>query len=771
MKNPRSRILRCAALVALSTNASAQLTWDPDGDQIDNGGSGLWDLSSLSWDDDASAPNVAWANGSDAVFGDSGANDVINIADGGVTVGDLTRVGTNILQLKSLNDNLGRITIAPGGAAWDTGGGEIEFLNDLVNDTPLSISSGDTLTINGGGVFDTGEKPNGADWVATGAVLDITAATTVRGNAQSIGTFDTINLADGSIYVHERNTNQGYANKWSITGMVRFASRWDRLMTVNGDITGTGTLEVRGGGNNVVVTLNGAANSYSGGTIIDSAARISTLIVSSDAELGASPSSVDPNNIILRNGGALKTTGFTLDSNRGITLENGGTIVLNSNALNYGGVITGDGGLNIGYSISADGNTFVPSGANDYTGGTNIHQGSITLGANETLPSDTFVTIGGTGTSRLILNGKTQTVSGLATAGNNTRQVVNSLSAGPSAGTLILDIPGGEELIFGSAFGVNSENDNGNFNLEKIGEGSQQLGNVQIAGTVTVDSGALQIGNAAGTCTVGAASVTGGSLGFLETTKAASVEVSSAGEASVLFSVSNWEGVAQTDWTQLDIINDLTISSGSGSFTITIDDANLSGFMDTTQSFEVVTIGGIMGASSSDFVVDDSLFTLGTGTWSVEVVGLDVVLSYTSNASGYATWASTFTGLTDTTFALDFDKGGLDTGVEYVVGGDPSDGSDDAELAPTVEDIDSNLVFTFRRSDLANGDTNTTIIVEYGSDLMGWNPAVNGTDGVVITENDDFYGVTPGIDQVIVSLPHALATGDKLFARLRVEQL
>jgi hypothetical protein len=38
---------------------------------------------------------------------------------------------------------------------------------------------------------------------------------------------------------------------------------------------------------------------------------------------------------------------------------------------------------------------------------------------------------------------------------------------------------------------------------------------------------------------------------------------------------------------------------------------------------------------------------------------------------------------------------------------------------------------------------------------------------VVIDETDDFYGA--GIDQVTVRLPRALATGSKLFARLRVD--
>ena len=129
--------------------------------------------------------------------------------------------------------------------------------------------------------------------------------------------------------------------------------------------------------------------------------------------------------------------------------------------------------------------------------------------------------------------------------------------------------------------------------------------------------------------------------------------------------------------------------------------------------------------------------------------------------------------LTDTDPARDFDVGGLQTGIEWVVAGDPTDAIDDADLAPTFDNTTDpdKFLFVYRRADAAAADTNTTIMVEYGSALSGWTPAVHqGTSptDINITVDDNFYGANPGIDKVTVAIPRTLADGDKLFTRLNV---
>ena len=94
----------------------------------------------------------------------------------------------------------------------------------------------------------------------------------------------------------------------------------------------------------------------------------------------------------------------------------------------------------------------------------------------------------------------------------------------------------------------------------------------------------------------------------------------------------------------------------------------------------------------------------------------------------FASWAGVFPALTSLDPSLDLDGGSLPTGIEWVVGGNPTQGGDDAGLTPTLDtttDPNGKFLFTYRRRDAANLDPNTTIAVEYGSVASGWTTAVH----------------------------------------------
>ena len=64
-------------------------------------------------------------------------------------------------------------------------------------------------------------------------------------------------------------------------------------------------------------------------------------------------------------------------------------------------------------------------------------------------------------------------------------------------------------------------------------------------------------------------------------------------------------------------------------------------------------------------------------------------------------------------------------------------------------------------------------VVEYGTSLGSgsWTTAVHDNNNVIITETNNHYSTSPGIDRVVVKLKRStLGAGGKLFARLRVEQ-
>jgi len=167
--------------------------------------------------------------------------------------------------------------------------------------------------------------------------------------------------------------------------------------------------------------------------------------------------------------------------------------------------------------------------------------------------------------------------------------------------------------------------------------------------------------------------------------------------------------------------------------------------------------------------IDDvALFNYVLPQTDIETIYTDGVSSFTGIVppqNPYLGWAAGFPGFTDTAPGVDFEGDGLDNALEYVLAGDPTS-MDVGEVAPSG-DVDANdLAFVFRRADAAATDPNTEILVQYGSDLVGWTPAEDGVDGVAITVDDDFYGA--GIDRVTALIPRTLAADARMFARLQV---
>lgn len=187
----------------------------------------------------------------------------------------------------------------------------------------------------------------------------------------------------------------------------------------------------------------------------------------------------------------------------------------------------------------------------------------------------------------------------------------------------------------------------------------------------------------------------------------------------------------------------------------------------------VATGGNYAGhvlARSSGLPVGVNTFSFGTALTDVLCLAAEFLAADKPAGTGYGTWAQgPFAApLGDTSPSLDFDAGGLATGVEWVVGGDPTVGSDDLGRMPTFNNSDpNNLVFTFKRRDAAQADPNTTIAVQYGTDLSadGWTTATDGVNGVTI---DATNVPEAGFHTVVVSIPKALAPGGRLFARLKV---
>ncbi|QJE97462.1 beta strand repeat-containing protein [Luteolibacter luteus] len=137
----------------------------------------------------------------------------------------------------------------------------------------------------------------------------------------------------------------------------------------------------------------------------------------------------------------------------------------------------------------------------------------------------------------------------------------------------------------------------------------------------------------------------------------------------------------------------------------------------------------------------------------------------------YSDWASA-NGIPGAGGSVDSDGDGIANALEFVLGTDPSGpGSDSNANLPKVTTDATYLNFEFRRTDASMSlAASQQPYVEYGSSLSGWTKAVAGapvaTPVVINTVND---GAGAGIDVVTVRIPRALATGSKVFARLRAD--
>jgi hypothetical protein len=159
---------------------------------------------------------------------------------------------------------------------------------------------------------------------------------------------------------------------------------------------------------------------------------------------------------------------------------------------------------------------------------------------------------------------------------------------------------------------------------------------------------------------------------------------------------------------------------------------------------------------------------------------LVVMLHFTPTVSAttaYDQWAlsKNLTGLpgsnTDPAFDADPDQDGIKNGLEWILGGNPTQ-SDAAAILPQISVTGGSILQSFTREESSTAET--ILSIEYGSDFNWSRAAVIGEsstppdgNGVVVTVNT---GATP--DSVTVNIPAAgNVAGGRLFTRLRAALL
>ena len=177
---------------------------------------------------------------------------------------------------------------------------------------------------------------------------------------------------------------------------VVFSNTANAYTVSGGAIAGAISL-VKNGTNNLTL---GAANNYSGGTVINGG----TLIVTSDAALGSVPGSPTPGNLNI-NGGNLNlnfAAGQT-STNRGVDIQAGGASI---NALSgnfgFGGLVAGIGGLT---NLSTTATLITGNNQHTYAGGFTLLPGGAVVPQTTSDGTGPSLTKGPFGTGTLTLAG------------------------------------------------------------------------------------------------------------------------------------------------------------------------------------------------------------------------------------------------------------------------------------------------------------------------------------------------------------------------------
>ena len=471
-------------------------------------------------------------NGGVIQLGTSGALGTTNglIFGASVAAGTKLQLNSNSITLTGLNTNA-----APGSAVVENGGSSNATLT-LNLQISGAAPSGDPTSTFAGTLQDGSSGSLGLALTGNG-ILTLTGASTYTGLTT---------ISSGTLQIGAGGTSGSIAGTGGITNNAALIFDRSDSYSYTGNITGTGTTEVSGGG---ILTLTGSLGS-TGGTTIDTS---NTLNIGTGGAGGAISGNILDNGALKFNttstglvvsgsitgsgtleniagvtilagannfgsGSSTTITGGTLQIGNGGTtgsitgniLDNGVLAFSRSDSSTFAGSISGSGSVLINMSSSTAVKTL--SGTNSYGGGVTVAQGVLALGSSTAVPSGSAVTVGATGTSgTLDLNGFNLTVSSLNTAGTASSQTIINNSSTTNS---VLTYNSAASSTFG---GLISNGASRNISIVVTGGGLLSLASTNsFTGGVSVLNGTIQLG-ADGALGTGAITLgTTGSNGVLD---------------------------------------------------------------------------------------------------------------------------------------------------------------------------------------------------------------------------------------------------------------
>ena len=458
------------------------------------------------------------------------------------------------------------------GATLDIGGydqviGSLSGAGTVTN----SGTSDASLMVGGGGYINSAATFSGviADGATnkTGLIVDgdgSGGAFILTGNNTYTG--QTVICDCGVLQIGNGGTSGAIVSDVANSGLLIFnrSDTYTFANTISDGGGAPGRVEIKGSG---VITFS-AANTYSGGTLIDANA---TLQVTNNNAAGTGA--------IIFDGGTLQAGANNLDIANAVSVtNNGGTVDTQANTLTLSGTISDASGQTGSLTKIGSGELILTSsGTSSYTGTTNVEAGTLTVGAYRAVPIGTAVTVNSGATFKI--------------ADSTGFNDIGSLANGTS---------GGGAVSIGTGAGLN------------IGNGGANTANTTFGGTFT-GAGDLQYTGGGKLTLTGTGSQIGAGLTVGAT---AGSRTGPAGELDIS------GGTFETGNGVLVIDGKLTVSNGG---TLTSDATPI---ISGTSSAQILVTGtGSNLKASGGFTVGDFVFYPGSGKLTIADGGTVTMLT------------------------------------------------------------------------------------------------------------------------------------------------
>ena len=324
---------------------------------FDSAGSTIWDDgTTLNWGAATGGPyDSAWVGGSGAVF--EGTAGTVTVDPNGIASVDSMTFATDGYTVTG-----GTVTLT-GTGIIDSGAGTATMSGVLAGSVGMTKTGSGTLQF---GATTYNGTYTGGTFINAGTVKLGVTNNDGSGSRSWFGT-GLITMADATAIISNNDPAKTISNDiYLSTGAAGISSR---DVTVSGKISGPGALVVISYGR--WLNLSNANNDFSGGLIFRGAGN-NTLRFSTASAIGTGAITVEDNGILSPSANVAVSNDITLNAGKTLKVqaESTGPLLLS-------GVITGDGALSREGDRSSG--TLTLAGVNDYTGGTTVKHGTLTV--------------------------------------------------------------------------------------------------------------------------------------------------------------------------------------------------------------------------------------------------------------------------------------------------------------------------------------------------------------------------------------------------------